>query len=370
MIDQNGDSMSTAQLRWNDYSLTDEQSDLHGMLRDYFGKHAVPSVVREAAPLGFDAALWKQLDAFGLVGLAMPESLGGQGGGLVELLLAAEEIGRTLAPVPLVEHSVAARLLARVCPGEPRARLEEAATGQVVLGFAPRAARGGTALVAAGAVATQVVVLQDDDLLLLHRATPPDLAGNQASAPLAWWDVADPEVSIDIIATGPTARVEWERARDEWKVATAAALSGLMAGAGRLARTYTTERHAFGVPLAKFQAISHQLVDIHMATESVRHLALKAAWYLENDPGARPELPAMALAHASRAATRAVADAVHVHGGLGITLEASITLYYERAAAWGQLAGGTRHEIAEIGAAIDRIAASASGTAHPAEENR
>lgn len=364
--------MSMTPLRWNDYSLTTEQHDLHGMLHDYFGKHVDTSAVRDAAPLGFDAGLWKQLDSFGLVGLAMQEEIGGQGAGLVELLLAAEQIGRTLAPVPLIEHTVAARLLSRVCRDDPRARLNEAATGQLVLGFGPAPVRDGQVLAAAGAVAGQVVALRGDELLLLQRSTPPPLAANQASAPLAWWDVSDPDVSADVLMTGTRARAEWKHAQDEWKVATAAALAGLMAGAGQLARTYTTERHAFGVPLAKFQAISHQLVDIHMATESARHLALKAAWYLDNDPTARPELPAMALAHASRAATRAVADAVHVHGGLGITLEASITLYYERAATWGQLAGGSRQEIAEIGTAIDRIVARISAVNDPTEdkENR
>jgi len=349
--------MSTIQLRWNDYSLTEEQEDLRSMLRDFFTRNSPTSLVREAAPLGFDEDLWQRMNKSGLVSLAMDEAYGGQGGGLVELVLAAEEVGRALAPVPLIEHTVAARLLGTLWGDSAEERLSDAVSGELVLAFAPTAATNGRALVPGGAVARAVVLLDGDELLLLRRDTPPAQAANQASAPLAWWDVADELATRELLATGESATTAWHAALDTWKVATAASLAGICSGASQIARTYSTERHAFGVPIAKFQAISHQLVDMHIATESAHHLALKAAWFAENEPQSRPELPAMALAHASRAATKIAADAVHVHGGLGITLEADISLYYERAAVWGQLAGGSRAEIAAIGTAIDRIAA-------------
>jgi len=349
--------MSTIELRWNDYSLSEEQEDVRSMLQDFFTRNSPSTLVREAEPLGFDADLWQRMDKSGLVSLAMGEPYGGQGGGLVELVLAAVEVGRTLAPVPFIEHTVATRLLGSLWGDAAEERLSDAVTGELVIAFAPSAAQRGRTLVPGGAIARAVVALDGDDLVLLRRDTPPEQATNQAHAPVAWWDATDEETTREVLASGEAAHTAWNTALAEWKVATAASLSGLAAGALQLARTFATERIAFGSPIAKFQAVSHQLVDIHMAVESMRHLALKAAWFTENEPAARPELPSMALAHASRATTKAVADAVHLHGGLGITLEADVSLYYQRAAVWGQLAGGTRADIETISAAIDRIAA-------------
>ena len=65
-------------------------------------------------PSGFDKSLWERLCAMGATTMALPESVGGDGATMVDLTLVAEEIGRSLAPVPWIDHVCAARLLARL----------------------------------------------------------------------------------------------------------------------------------------------------------------------------------------------------------------------------------------------------------------
>src|SRR5260221_6031308 len=100
-------------IRRNDYSLSPEQEEVRDLFADFF-KNEVPSArVRDAEPVGFDPRLWKQLADMGAVSMGLPESEGGAASSLVELTLVAEQYGRSLAPVPLVEVTVAARLLSK-----------------------------------------------------------------------------------------------------------------------------------------------------------------------------------------------------------------------------------------------------------------
>jgi len=341
-------------LRWNDYSLTSEQGDVAAMLGEFFRDLAPVDIVRAAEPLGYDDDLWTRAIGAGTPRLALPESVGGDGAGLIELVLAAAEVGRTLAPVPLVDAASATRLLAAAAPDHPD--LPAAVEGSLVCSLAPLSGRrSGPQLTPSGAVAGRVLLLVDGELVLLSRDVPPPHTANQGSAPLAWWDPADSDTGREVLATGARARALWDHALGEWQIVTAAALAGLADEAGRLTRAYTMQRYSFGVPIASYQAVSHTLVDMHMAARTTRNLALKAAWYSDNEPATRPELPAMALADASRTALRTTERAVHLHGGFGITLEADISLYHRRAAVWGQIGGGSAVHLETIAAAVDRL---------------
>ena len=97
-----------------DLDPTDEQRsiiDVFGALAD---RTSPVERLREHEPLGFSPELWAQLMAVGAPGMAVPEADGGAGADLLDLSLAVEALGRRLAPAPLVEHAVSARLLARV----------------------------------------------------------------------------------------------------------------------------------------------------------------------------------------------------------------------------------------------------------------
>ena len=96
-----------------DLSLSDEQEQLVEAFRVFFTKECPPTVVRDAEEAGgFDAALWRAVSALGGPTMGVAEELGGGGAGLLDLELVAERFGAALAPVPLVDGWVTARLLA------------------------------------------------------------------------------------------------------------------------------------------------------------------------------------------------------------------------------------------------------------------
>ena len=106
-------TMDRFELRRLDYSLSDDHLDLQTAYKQFFKTHCSIETVRAAEPSGFDKNLWERLCAMGATTMALPESCGGDGATLVDLTLVAEEIGRSLAPVPWIDHVCAARLLAQ-----------------------------------------------------------------------------------------------------------------------------------------------------------------------------------------------------------------------------------------------------------------
>jgi alkylation response protein AidB-like acyl-CoA dehydrogenase len=95
-------------LRREDYSLSEDQSDLQSAYQKFFKTNCSIELVRAAEATGFDKSLWERLCATGATTMALPESVGGDGATMVDLVLLAEEVGRSLAPVPWIDHVCAA----------------------------------------------------------------------------------------------------------------------------------------------------------------------------------------------------------------------------------------------------------------------
>src|SRR5271154_2394524 len=96
-----------------DLELSDEQGDLVRSFSNLLSKASSIEDVRAAEPGGFDRSLWSILSEHGAVTMAVPESGGGWGASLEDLVLVAEQLGRSLASAPVIEAQVAARLLRR-----------------------------------------------------------------------------------------------------------------------------------------------------------------------------------------------------------------------------------------------------------------
>lgn len=327
-----------------DLGLTDEQQQLVASFADLLAKESTPERVRAAEPGGVDEALWRTLQDTGAVTMGVPESGGGWGASLLDLALVAEQIGRALAPAPVVEAQVATRLLAAV--GAPPAvdALDRALTGESLVTLAVRPPRAGVAaLTPAGAVCDAVIVLDGDRLVLVPVAGDARRpVANLAAAPLADIDL-DRDLGGDGVAvplaTGAAAVERFEAALDEWLVLTAAALVGIGTAAHALGCAYAVERHAFGAPIGSFQGVAHPLADDATHLDGARLLAHKAAWALDGGHDRGRELAAMAFAFASRTAEAATYDAIHVHGGYGFMLESDVQLHYRRARGWARVWG-------------------------------
>jgi alkylation response protein AidB-like acyl-CoA dehydrogenase len=344
--------MDRFELRRLDYSLSDDHVALQDAYKQFFKIHCPIETVRAAEPSGFDKNLWERLCAMGATTMALPESCGGDGATLVDLTLVAEEIGRSLAPVPWIDHVCAARLLARLEALD--ADTAGVANGEQLAALDIRIdSPAGIRLIPTGSIADHIIVADGDQVVRLTFGTRPAKVDNLGRLPMAWVDPAAADTRT-VVAEGPDALANYQRALDEWRLLTAAALVGLVEETMTIASEFAKTRHTLGVPISTLQAISHPLANMAITVQGGRNLARRAAWFLDNEPDERPELAPAAFVFMAEEAAKAATMAVHIQGGLGVSAEAAATAYLVRARGWPLAAGdpgATAQRVAEIVAA-------------------
>jgi alkylation response protein AidB-like acyl-CoA dehydrogenase len=341
--------MDRYELRRLDYSLSEDHKAVQEAYKQFFASHCPIETVRAAEASGFDKSLWERLCAMGATTMALPESIGGDGATLVDLTLVAEEIGRSLAPVPWTDHVCAARLLARLGAVDP-----DIVNGQQIVALDPQQDSVSVVrLIGAGSAANHVIVRDGDDIVQLTFDTRPARVDNIGKLPMAWVDTAAAD-GRTVIASGAEGIVEYQRALDEWRLLSGAALVGLVEETMTIAAEFAKNRYTLGVPISTLQAISHPLANMAITVQGGRNLARRAAWFLDNEPDERPELAPSVFVFMAEEAAKAATMAVHVQGGLGVSAEAAATAYLVRARGW-PLAGGdpgaTAKRIGELVAA-------------------
>lgn len=330
-----------------DLSLSGEQRQLVDSFAALYARESTPQRVRAAEPSGFDARLWKTLQDNGVVHMAVGEAAGGWGASELELALIAEPYGRAVASAPVIEAQVAARLLAR-CGQSGAESLATTLAGDALVTFMPRPGKGSRlGLVPAAAVADSVVALIDERLIIapLGDANRRRVE-NLASMPLADIEIGDHE---HVLAEGAKACRLFSDALDLWLSLTAMALVGVAQKAVELGVEYAKQRHAFGMAIGTFQAVSHPLADSATAADGARLLGLKAACAFVDQPERASELAAMAFTFAYETARDATRRSLHIHGGYGFGMEQDIQLYYRHARGWAMVYG-------EPATALDRVA--------------
>jgi alkylation response protein AidB-like acyl-CoA dehydrogenase len=321
-----------------DFSLTDEQSELQAAFGRLFDEHATIAAVRAAEPVGFSADLWRRLGDLGIPDMASGRATDGAPATMSQLIVIAEEYGRRLAPVPLLEAIAAARAL-------DRAGVDIPESGIVTIALRPADRTGSLSLLGAGAVADKAVALIADALVLTDLAGEPRLLSNLGSSPIA---TRSPGTQQTVLMSGAQALPAFELARDDWKVLLSAALVGLAGEAHRVTVGYVKERKAFGVPIGWFQTVAHRLADSINDLDGARFLIHKAAWAIDDGDEGAGRLTSMAYSYSTELAQRITAECLHFHGGIGYTLEHDIQLYFRRAAAWPLALGDPRSELATL----------------------
>ena len=330
-----------------DLGLAQEQLAVKEAFAALFAKQATPQRVRaaESGPsTGFDALLWRHYADMGALGIGVSTDCGGGDGGLLELALVAEEAGRRVAPIPVVETAVAARILGRLGQKE---LLEPVLTGSLIVSMATRSKPLSGQMLVDGAIADAVLILDGD--ALLHVARPGGLAKtgrrNLGGLPLDRWDA---EGGTTLLAEGDEAREVFGVAADEVRVLRAAALVGLASEAIEIGTRYAIVREAFGQPIGMYQAVAHPFADAVAALDGAQLLVRKACWAMDSGDDDAGALAAMAFVFAAETAYQAAAHSLHVHGGYGFMEEYDIQLYYRRAKAWAAAFADPRRELLTI----------------------
>jgi alkylation response protein AidB-like acyl-CoA dehydrogenase len=318
-------------------ALTEEQLELASTVRGLLAKQADSGAVRAAmdGDSGYDEALWTTLvEQIGVAALPVPEEYDGVGASLMETAVVLEEVGRSLAPSPLLASAAAVAALRLHGSDEQRAEL------------LPR--------IAAGAVTT--VVLEPP--LVLEPAAEIVLVP-QADSLVVSEERPEPRPALD-----PTLRLgilDAEAAPSEPLLDVAAALAtALQVGVAQrgldMSVGYAQEREQFGRPIGSFQALKHRMADMLVLVEMSRSASWAAcgtaAAYVADPTPERAESlrlrAAVAQAYCSDAAEKVAGETIQLHGGIAITWEHDAHLVFKRAHALGQLFGPARRHRAAL----------------------
>lgn len=352
------------------FVLDGERRALRALVRDHAARDWDEAGLRAAIAPGarLDRDRWRRLGSgLGVLGLDVPATWGGGGGGLLETALAAEELGAALAAVPYAGSVLAAwTLLASGDEEAMAAHLPALCAGTAVYAVACTDARGAWAppdpsvRARGGALtgtAAHVVGAPDADHLIVLAASPdgPSLfvadagAPGLAVTPITSLDLTRPQAAVVFdgtparpVGTPGRAACALSAAADRAVVAVAAEALGaaerLLAGTVRYAGT----RMQFGRAIGSYQAVKHRCADVLAAVEQSRSVVYHAAWTADFG-GDDPALTAsLARTCAAETLTAAAAAAVQIHGGMGFTWEHTAHLYFKRAHSdavlWGGLA--------------------------------
>lgn len=365
--------------------VTAESQDLlRSMVRDVAAARGTSARIREAmaTTTGIDASLWEELSNLGLVGLAIPEELGGAGASSVELAIVMEELGRRLAPVPMLSSAVLgthlllasaredqlADLLPLLAQGMTRlavSHLDE--TGQPDTPSGVHARRDADGWVLRG-TAGYVIDGQSADIVVTAATTvdnalvlllvPGDAAGLKRE-PIDVLDLTRPMATIryDDVRVSESQRLsggDSVAALDEAVTASVVMLAAEQTGGAQqvldMTTAYAKQRVQFGRPIGSFQAVKHRLAECLVDVESARSVAAHAARVLAS--GDRRELAVAAPIAASWCAEvyeRVSAWGIQLHGGIAFTWDHDAHLYFKRAKASKLLFGDPRHYRQRLG---------------------
>ena len=318
-----------------DFGFTDEQNAIKETAREMLAKRSPLAAVRAAAESrSYDDALWREICDLGWPGIAVDEEYGGQGLGLVELVILSEALGYACAPSPFLSNASAGLFIQHAGSDEQRERwLPGIASGDArgAIAFEPHSNE-----LVPDAEGAAVIVLNGE--------------GEEAVIVAAADAEIDPVELID--ATRAYARVsasgadplpgDLEPPADRSVVALAAELTGIAQRAMEMAVDYAKQRQQFDRPIGAYQAVSHRCAGMLYDTEEARSLTYYAAWCADAEPESLPLAASMAKARASEAAWHVTNEALQVLGGIGFTWEHDLHFLLKRAKVGSELLGDTR----------------------------
>ncbi len=369
-----------------DFSLSEEQEAVRELADRIFTDLSTQERLREMEIAEgndrFDAKLWSELGSAGLLGISLPEDVGGAGLGFLETGLLAEAAGRTAAYVPVVETlAAAAPAIARfgtdaqkqqwlpgVVAGDTiltTALVELGGTPSAPAAVAERSGDGWTltgvkACVPSGTFADAVLVtarIEPDGVAVFLVPTASaglsieeQQANNGQSEGLVTLAgvVLGADALLGSVEDGPSI-VEFLVARST--TALALMQAGAAAASLALVAAYTKTREQFGKPIATFQAVGQRAADAYVDAEAIRLTAWQAAWRIDEGLPADKEV-AVAKFWAADGGQRVVHAAVHLHGGVGVDREYPLHRFFLNTKHIELTLGGATDQLLRLGATL------------------
>lgn len=381
-----------------DFDLTEEQSlikdQLDRLLTDRYGFEERKRYMR--APEGYSPDMWASYAEMGLMALPFAEEHGGIGGGPIETMIVMEAFGRVLALEPYFATVVLGGGFLRLgaSDGQKAELIPGIADGSTKYAFAhtERGARYDLAHVAATATkdgsgwlisgAKSLVLHGDSADRLIVTARTGGKAGEKAGIGVFVVDASSEGVTRRGYPTQDglrAAEISFDKVRashvlgdagngmplvravvDQAIAALAAEAVGVMGAMHALTVDYLKVRKQFGVAIGQFQVLQHKAVDMFIATEQMRSIAMFATMMADSaDADERARAMHAAKAELGRGGRLAGENAIQLHGGVGMTAEYAVTHYFKRLTMMNTLFGdGDWHlrRLAAMGGLFEKAA--------------
>ncbi|HEU0192008.1 MAG TPA: acyl-CoA dehydrogenase family protein [Mycobacterium sp.] len=356
-----------------DFSLTDEQELLRGTVGKFLTNRYGLDASRTAAKTGpgWQPEIWQAFAKLGILGATLPESVGGLGGGPVELMIITEALGHALVTEPFVDTVVlgggllqraggaaADELLRRVVAGDAMVALaaEEPASAGTWHDVTTTARRDGDDWVLHGTKIVVPAAPLATHLLVTARTSGAQRDTGGISLFLVDFDAAAPPAGMTVeslrtiddrhaadltfdglrLPAGALLGAEgqvWpslELAADQAIAAVVSEAVGCLRRVLADTVAYTKQRQQFGQPIANFQVLQHRMVDMFMEVEQAVAAQYLAMLKLDAEPAERACAVSAAKATIARVARFVGQNAVQLHGGMGMTEELAIGHYFKR----------------------------------------
>ena len=346
------------------FDFSDDQKLLQEQARKFLTDKCSRKLVRSVLDNNknqYSKELWQEVVNMGWTATAIPEEYGGLGLGMLELCVIAEELGRSLAPIPFSSsiYIFAEFLKAYGSEDQKKQYLPKIASGELIGSFAFPETKGtprtnninskvendklsGKKLpVNDGQVADVLIVAANSDNNQNHNSLSLYIVEtNQVGVEEKLLDTLDP--------TRPSSQIEFSNVScsvlgekgEGWSMIQnilnrAAVLFAFeQVGGAQVAldeaKKYSIERYAFGKPIGSFQALKHKMADMYVKNELAKSNAYYGAWALSTDSMELPVAAAGARVSATEAFHYASKENIQIHGGVGFTWEYDCHLFYRR----------------------------------------
>ncbi len=341
------------------FEFSDEQNQLRDQAQAFLNDNCAPATVRKILESDepYDKQLWQSIAELGWLSTVIPESHGGLGLSYYELVVLAEELGRSLAPVPFSSTVyLASEAIMQFGTNAQKQRwLPRIATGDAIGTFAFGEGAGRPSATSLKTVATNnglsgekypvpdgdvadvaVVVAKCDsgdgaslflvDLKDVQRDTVSTLDPSRSHARLTF-----DAVSAELLGSAGSGWAMTNQLLDRAAVLFAWEQVGGSQAALEQAKAYAMDRYAFGRPIAGFQAIKHKLANVYVKNTLARSNCYYGAWALDENNAELALAAATARVSSIQAFYFASKENIQTHGGMGFTWEFDCQFYYRRA---------------------------------------
>ena len=375
-----------------DFNFSSEQEQLRDTVnrlieREYEFNKQRHAIIHSAA--GYSEKVWASMAEIGVLGIGIDEAHGGFGGNAIDTMIVMEALGRSLVVEPYLATVVLGANLIQLAGSDAQksSLLPQIVAGRLKLAFAysetgtrydlkriATVARkegagyvlnGEKIIVLHGNIADKIIVsvatagaLHDGQGMALFlvdaKTSGLNITGyrtidNQRAANLHFDNV---RVSADaMLGSSEDNLAIVEQVMDIATTALIAESVGAMEALQKSTLEYLKTRRQFGVPIGKFQALQHRMVDMLMYVEQSRSMAYLAAVKVQsNDVAERQRVVSAAKNAIGRYGRLIAQEAVQMHGGMGITDELSASHYFRRLTAIGATFGDADHHLSRFAA--------------------